>query len=226
MMLPLGLAATLALSLGPGAHGFASRPRVAGSRTWRVNASPTDFLSGITGIAPSSLTPPSELLEGTSIDPTRDDVKLERVYKASKDGWSAIDFHGKVDGKGSALVVVLNKSGQRFGGFNPSGWTSTDDYYSSNSAFLWFERNGKCVKCPILTGGNTAIYDYSTGGPNFGSADLVIGKPKAQVMGGFSGPSLENLSTNAGDLRKGKSSVGSCYDYRKGWPVAGGFSVV
>jgi len=86
MMLPLGLAATSALFLGLlGAHGFTS-PRVAGSRT-TLNASPTDFLSGITGIAPSSLKPPSELLEGTSIDPKRDDVKLERVYKASKDGW-------------------------------------------------------------------------------------------------------------------------------------------
>ena len=85
MRLPLGLAATLAASLG--AHGFTSS-RVAGSRSWRVNhASPTDFLSGITGFAPSSLKPTPKLLEGTSIDPARDDVKLERVYKASKDGW-------------------------------------------------------------------------------------------------------------------------------------------
>ena len=145
--------------------------------------------------------------------------------KASKDGWSAIDFHKCVDGKGSAIVVALSKSGKRFGGFNPLGWQSTDDYGNSNSAFLWFDKNGKSVKCPILVGGNTAIYDYSTGGPNFGSADLALGSPRAAVMGGFTGPDLENTATTAGNLRQGKASVGGCYEYKRGWPVAGAFSL-
>lgn len=75
--------------------------------TSKLQASPLqDVFSGITGIV-GSLGPPSDVLIGTSIDPTRDDVKLEMCYKASKDGWSAIDFHNCVDGKGSAVVVIL-----------------------------------------------------------------------------------------------------------------------
>jgi len=185
-----------------------------------------DLFSGITGVAPSSLEPPKDLLIGTSIDPTREDVELGRIYKATKDGWSAINFHKCVDGKGSAVVVALSKSGKRFGGFNPLGWMSSDDYGNSNSAFLWFEKNGKGVRCPVLSGGNAAIFDYATGGPCFGSSDFIIGAPKAQVLGGFAGPDPENYERQAGDLRKGKSSVGSAYNFQKGWPVAGNFDLV
>ena len=58
-----------------------------------------DFISGITGQAPKSLDVPlEEILSGTSIDPSRVDLKC--VYKASRDGWSAIDFHTNCDGRG------------------------------------------------------------------------------------------------------------------------------
>ena len=101
---------------------------------------------------------------------------------------------------------------------------STDDYGSTNAAFLWYEKGGgKGVKCPILSGGNAAIFDYATGGPQFGSADLVIGTPKAAVMGGFAGPDMEDTSVNAGNLRQGSSSVGGAYEFTKGWPVGGSF---
>ncbi|KAL7539838.1 hypothetical protein ACHAWF_006518, partial [Thalassiosira exigua] len=218
------LAPTDAFSIRP-----APKPRVGGPPSTtgiRASSSPIgDLLSGITGVAPSSLDPPADVLAGTSIDPSRDDVDLGRVYKATKDGWSAIKFHECADGKGSAIVVALSKSGKRFGGFNPLGWMSSDDYGNSNAAFLWFEKNGKSAKCPILVGGNTAIYDYATGGPNFGAADLCIGPPRAAVMGGFAGPDVENSESVAGNLRRGKSSVGAAYDYQKGWPVAGEFQL-
>lgn len=209
------------------AFSVSSPKRFTQQATSSLQASPLqDIFSGITGIAPSSIEPPTDVLIGTSIDPTRDDVNLECVYKATKDGWSAIDFHNCVDRKGSAIVVALTKSGKRFGGFNPLGWSSTDDYGNSNNAFLWFEKNGKGVKLPILAGGNTAIYDIASAGPTFGAADLCIGPPKAAVMGGFTGPSVENISSVAGSLKKGKSSVGGCYDFVNGFPVAGSFSVV
>lgn len=181
-----------------------------------------DTFSFLIGKAPSKLDVPFDLLQGTNIDPEKDNVKLDCVYKASKDGWSAIDFHKCVDGKGSAIVCALSKSGKRFGGFNPLGWLSTDDYGNTNSAWLWFVNNqNKNKRVPILAGGNTAIYDYATGGPTFGSADLMIGPPKAAVMGGFAGPDVENISINAGDLRKCKSTLGNCYDFVDGWPMRG-----
>lgn len=42
-----------------------------------------DLFSGVLGVAPSSLSPPTDILAGTSIDPARDDVELGRVYKVS-----------------------------------------------------------------------------------------------------------------------------------------------
>jgi len=128
-----------------------------------------DFLSGITGNAPSSLQPSQSLLENTNIDPSKANVDLKCVYKASRDGFSAVDFHNCCDGRGSGLVVILTSSGKKFGGFNPLGWESTDDYGNTNAAFLFFERNGQPVKCNVLSGGNAAIFDYATGGPQFGS---------------------------------------------------------
>jgi len=187
-----------------------------------------DFFSGITGTPPPSLDPPTGiLLKDTSIDPEKSNVDLQCVYKASEDGWSAVDFHRCCDDRGSALVVALTNSGKKFGGFNPLGWTSSDDYGASNSAFLWFLKGGdKIVKCPVLTGGNAAIFDFATGGPQFGAADLVIGKPQAAVMGGFAGPDMEDTSINAGDLKRGTSSVGGAYESTGAWPVRGAFTLV
>lgn len=192
-----------------------------------LRASPLgDAFAGITGVAPSSLELPSGVLEGTFLDPSREGVDLERVYKASKDGWSAINFHQCVDDRGSAVVVALSKSGKRFGAYNPLGWMSSDDYGNSNAAFLWFEKGGRVEKCPALTGGNAAVFDYASGGPCFGAADLQIGPPRAAVMGGFAGPDMENSEMTAGDLRKCKSSVGGAFNIVKGWPVGGEFEVV
>lgn len=70
------------------------------------------------------------------------------------------------------------------------------------------------------------MFDYATGGPCFGAADLIIGEPKAAIMGGFAGPDMMDTSVNAGSLKTGKSSVGGAYDFVKGWPVRGNFQLV
>jgi TLD len=111
-----------------------------------------NFIAGISGVPPRTLLDKSwavDTVQTTSLA----DVDLECAYKASRDGWSAIDFHQAVDERGSGLVVALSRSGSIFGGFNPLGWRSTDDYSSSNAAFLWFLQGNKVIKCPILQGG-------------------------------------------------------------------------
>ena len=79
-----------------------------------------DLLAGLTGRAPDALSFPENLLDGTNIDPSSSRVDLACTYKASRDGWSAIDFHEAVDSGGSALVVCLSKSGKKFGGYCPT----------------------------------------------------------------------------------------------------------
>ena len=76
---------------------------------------------------------------------------------------------------------------------------------------------------PSFNIGNAAIFDYATGGPCFGAADLHIGSPKAAIMGGFAGPGMEDTKINAGNLREGFSSPGGAYDAPRGWPAKGKF---
>ena len=162
----------------------------------------------------------NSIVTGTYLERKKNELRC--VYKASKDGWSAIAFHDAVDNKGSGVVVARTITGTIFGGYNPNGWRSTDDYYSSSAAFLWCYGNGKkIVKLPILPGGNCAVFDYATSGPCFGAADLMIGPPQAAIMGGFAGPDAEDISKSAGSLRLCKSSVGATYDYDRAWPIRG-----
>jgi len=184
---------------------------------------------------PSNLVSPSTLdtiIAGTYLEQRKD--KLQRVYKASKDGWSALAFHENVDGLGSAVVLARSIAGQTFGGYNPNGFRSTDDYYISSQAFLWCLQKGgggggggnKVIKLPVLAGGNAAVFDYATSGPCFGAADLQIGPPQAAVLGGFAGPDAEDLTQSAGDLRQCKSSVGATYDWNSAWPARGAVRLV
>jgi hypothetical protein len=76
--------------------------------------------------------------------------------------------------------------------------------------------------------GNAAVFDYATGGPCFGAADLIIGEPRAAVMGGFAGPDVMDNSANAGSLKEGKCGIGGSYRVERGqtWPVRGAFQLV
>jgi len=137
--------------------------------------------------APQKLPLPEALLSGTALG----GKELKRAYKASQDGWSAVDFHKAVDGKGSAVVVAQTLGGGRMGGYNPVGFNGIDDYRYSSNAFLFCQKGNQWVQCPVAGSGETAIYDFARGGPQFGT-DLVIGRPLTPTMGGFAGPDMEN----------------------------------
>ena len=86
--------------------------------------------------AGAALTPPSaDLVAGTSLA----GKNLECAYLASRDGWGASDFHPCVDDCGSTLVVCETQRGLTFGGFNPLGYRSTDDYGATANAFIFYE---------------------------------------------------------------------------------------
>jgi TLD len=170
----------------------------------------------------------SDIVRGTFLE----NKELKCAYKASRDGWSALDFHQAVDNRGCGVVVAKTAAGiggAVFGGFNPAGWRSTDDYYTSSTAFLWakssFGGGSQVSKFPILPGGNAAIFDYATSGPNFGAGDLQIGPPRGAIMGGFAGPDAEDLSSSAGNLRTCRASPGMTYGgtamATNKWPVRG-----
>lgn len=144
---------------------------------------------------------------------------LECIYKASRDGWSARQFHTLCDYKGPCVVVSTTVSGARFGAMNPIGWSSDDDYRTANTAFLFFWPTADTVAGPDVTpvvlekvgGGEAAIFDYARSGPHFGADGLVIGASQAATTGLFAGPDSNDLETAQGQLKTASSRLGQSY---------------
>ncbi|KAM6588557.1 hypothetical protein CsatA_011162 [Cannabis sativa] len=149
------------------------------------------------------------------------DRELKCCYRASIDGFSASDFHKYCDFKGPCVIIGYTNKSFKFGAFNPEGYRSTDDYYDSFDAFLFYwmdhitttnnDDDGPIV-LPKVGGSGAALFDYARGGPQFGADGLLIGPPLAPVMGGFAGP---DTNSGVGDLRQAKSRLGLSYAKRE-----------
>ncbi|TVU25823.1 hypothetical protein EJB05_28333 [Eragrostis curvula] len=150
------------------------------------------------------------------------DRELKCCYKATVDGFSATDFHRRCDFKGPCVVVgETAAAGFRFGGFSPEGYRSTDDYYDTLDAFLFYWPPAEAdaspppsappVVLPKVGGSGAALFDYARGGPQFGADGLLVGAPLTAVMGVFTGP---DASAGVGDLRSARSRLGLSYARR------------
>ena len=56
------------------------------------------------------------------IDPIYNNILLKLVYRATRDGDSAEDFHKKCDKIGPNITLVLTLNNRRFGGFTKNNW--------------------------------------------------------------------------------------------------------
>ncbi|KAJ3675769.1 hypothetical protein LUZ60_004811 [Juncus effusus] len=142
--------------------------------------------------------------------------ELKCCYKASIDGFSAANFHNRSDFKGPCVIIGYTTNNFKFGAFNPEGYRSTDDYYDTFDAFLFYWNQDGDDNDPIIVpkigGSGAALFDYARGGPQFGADGLLIGPPLTPVMGVFTGP---DASSGVGDLRQAKSRLGLSYAKRK-----------
>ncbi|KAI4315141.1 hypothetical protein L6164_027984 [Bauhinia variegata] len=140
--------------------------------------------------------------------------ELKCCYRATIDGFSATNFHECCDFKGPCVIIGYTNKSFKFGAFNPEGYRSTDDYYDTFDAFLfyWEDLESELIILPKIGGSGAALFDYARGGPQFGADGLLIGPPLAPVMGGFAGP---DTNSGIGDLRQAKSRLGLSYAKRK-----------
>jgi len=101
---------------------------------------------------------------------------VERIYQATKDGFSAADFHKKCDGKSNFLVVAKSGDGFAFGGYTKSTFTSEDSWANDSSAFVFrFDESGEAKKYTVSEE-STAVYYNSNALVQFGDGpDLKIG---------------------------------------------------
>ena len=104
--------------------------------------------------------------------------KWNLCYRASRDGWTAQDFHRYCDNKGPTVVLV-KVSNYIFGGYTDENWQATGKYKRSHAPFLFSLRN-KDNLAPFIANikqgqDNQAIYCSSGYGPTFGGGhDLHI----------------------------------------------------
>jgi hypothetical protein len=126
------------------------------------------------------------LLEGWVAESKPDldtEVTLSLLYRGSRDGFGAADFHAKCDDKGATVTIVKSTEGYIFGGYSDQSWKSNDYCWKySPRAFLFSMVNlaGLApMKLPLIGESNDkAMGCIPLYGPLFGDGcDLCIRSP-------------------------------------------------
>jgi hypothetical protein len=97
------------------------------------------------------------------------------LWRGSRDGFGADDFHGRCDGHANTLTLILDTEGNIFGGFTPVEWESgflgTPNADPSLKSFLFTLKNPHNFPARkfVLKAEkkNDAIWCVSLWGPNF-----------------------------------------------------------
>ena len=98
--------------------------------------------------------------------------KYTLLFRATKDGFRASNFHSKCDGKSNTVTLVEATNGRRFGGFTDAQWDQTGNYKTGSNGFIFSLDNNE-----IYYNKNNSynIYGGSDRGPAFGGGhDLYI----------------------------------------------------
>jgi hypothetical protein len=95
------------------------------------------------------------------------------LYRGSRDGFRASNFHSKCDNETNTLTLIETTKGFIFGGFTPIAWdcSNTNKPDSSGQSFLFSlknSRNSEPRKFMLASGAN-AVYCRSLYGPCFSS---------------------------------------------------------
>ena len=109
------------------------------------------------------------------INPSSKHLKLNLIYKATRDGDTPKNFHKKVDGKKNTVTVILTDKGYRCGGFITKEWNISGEFNKNDvNSFLFSldRRENYLVNLDEYTNFNDINY-----GPSFGKGfDLIIGE--------------------------------------------------
>ena len=109
--------------------------------------------------------------------PGSESVRLELLFRASRDGHTPQAFHQRCDNQGPTVVVAKSQGGHLFGGFTEVSWDSSNQWKQCGQSFL-FRLSGpgnvQPSKHPIKKNGNVnGISCINTTGPAFGGSDGV-----------------------------------------------------
>ena len=104
---------------------------------------------------------------------------MKLLYRGTKDGAFAKNFHEKCDNQGPTITLCKNKEGYIFGGYSSNAWKSEGGYCTSPNSFLFSLTNifgTEPIKFPLIdNNSNKSIYNNGSYMPTFGNGhDLNI----------------------------------------------------
>lgn len=103
----------------------------------------------------------------------RHDLKL--LYRGSRDGFAAINFHSKCDNQANTVTVIETTSGFIFGGYTQAKWASNYQNCYDTNAYLFSLVNP--FKKPFFSkvfDSSYAIYNDPNYGPIFGGGHDIF----------------------------------------------------
>ena len=91
--------------------------------------------------------------------------KSTLLFRASRDGYKASNFHSKCDGKSNTVTLVETMTGRRFGGFTDAQWDQSSSYKTGSNGFIFSLDNNEIY---YNKNNQYNIYGTSGQGPSFG----------------------------------------------------------
>jgi hypothetical protein len=114
--------------------------------------------------------------------------KWTLLYRGTRDGFAAADFHSKCDGHKNTLTILkTHGTSYIFGGFTSINWNGSIGWKSDPNAFLFSltnRDNQPCKMRQIIT--NNSIYCDPGYGPIFGNNDIYVCNNANTSMGSHS----------------------------------------
>ncbi|CAF0801648.1 unnamed protein product [Didymodactylos carnosus] len=103
----------------------------------------------------------------------------QMIYKATRDGFNAKDFHRLCDKEDETMTVIKSIKSYLFGGYSPQSWSPSGTYSIAPNSFLFLLTNSYGNQPTKFTShqhfNSNAVYNYADHGPAFGEgADLRI----------------------------------------------------
>jgi hypothetical protein len=108
-----------------------------------------------------------------------DKINIDLIYRATRDGDKAKDFHLKCDKCKNNLVIIRTKTGLRFGGFTRESWEGKGDKLDKEAFCFSLDKN----KIYNYVKGKSSIFVSPESGPSFGNCVFEI-KDDFLEMGG------------------------------------------
>ena len=101
--------------------------------------------------------------------------KWKLIYRATRDGFSADDFHLRCDGIEKTLTLVKASTGNIFGGYAEEAWDSDNTWVDDSESFIFSLCNNEIdsFKAEISGRSKPAIGCIPSIGPRFGN-DICI----------------------------------------------------